>query len=520
MQIKQTIAKALKKHHKWDILSISYVILLTLLSIIRWNIYPIFIDIYYHIATMQGYNIANGITLNAYWEYAPFGRVQLYPPLLHIFMLTLLKMKFSIPFIAQITSFIMFPLTLFTIWFVISKVYNEKIAFFSTILLGSIVPFFWQSSVTSAASLAQILGLLSFYAIDKNRKVATPILFTLLLYSHIAIPYFYITSFIIYGLFKRDRRKLIFNSTAISFIFFSPWFVHTLYNLKYLHPRNAVMHSAMLVPKPIPLYIFIWFFGIIGMTFSIKKKNEYIWPLVLLLSLIPIAFSYPERFWSAHAFIPLAILGGSGLFAVSNISIRRKNRIPTAIKNTAIIMIITAIVLFTPTLRIGYNTRITTSYSLLPMLIKKPKQILNRNLKSKSLLTKKNFELADFIINHSSVKDTIYVSNGPLADFIFAFTGRCVSSGMLKEVKPYKRPLPTDCTLFVIEGNVDGLPPILNDHFTLLGKSGGYTIFKNKFTNKGCSVPKPIAPLNEIFIAIYFSFLIAVIDLSKNIDRK
>ncbi len=520
MQIKQIIVKALKKHHKWDILSISYIAILTLLSIIRWNIYPIFIDIYYHIAVMQGYNIANGITLNAYWEYAPFGRVQLYPPLLHIFMLTLLKMKFSIPFIAQITSFIMFSLTLFTIWFITSKVYNKKIAFFSTILLGSLVQFFWQSSVTSAASLAQILGLLSFYAIDKNRKVAAPILFTLLLYSHIAIPYFYIASFIIYGLFKKDRRKLIFNSAAISFILFSPWLIHTLYNLKYLHPRNAIMHSAMLVPRPIPIYTFIWFFGIVGIIISIKKKGKYAWPFILLLSLIPIAFLYPERFWSAHAFIPLAILGGYGLFAIYNIFIHRKNRILTTIKNIAIITTIITITLFTPTLRIGYNTKINVSCSLLPLLIKKPEQILNRNLKAKSLLTKKNFELANFIKNNSSVKDTIYIPNGPLADFIFALTERCVSSGMLKEVRPYKRPLPTDCTLFVIEGNVDGLPPILNDHFTLLGKSGGYTIFKNKFRNKDCSIPKPVVPLNETLFIIYFSSLIVIIDLSKDIDRK
>ena len=510
------------KKNVWDALSILYISLTILFLIIKWYIYPIFIDIYYHIAAMQGYNLAGGITLNAYWEYAPFGRVQLYPPLLHLFMLSLLKLGIPIIFIAQFTSFVMFPLTLIVLWLVLRDVFNKKIAFFSVILLGSMVPFLWQSAVTSAASLTQILGLLAFYSIEKGKKIATPMLLTLLLYSHLAIPYFYIVSFLIYALFRKKRRKLILISTLISLVAFSPWLIHLLKNIQYLRPNNALAQKNMRVPMPIPVYLFLWGFGAIGTFFSIKYKGKYLWPVILLVILAPIAFFYPNRFWDAHSFIPLSILSSFGIYYIYIFLTQKNNNARTVIGYTILSITLFIVILTIPVVNIGRISSISLRKAVIPTLIKinkNNKEFVNKGPgknKTASILSKRNISLAHFIKLNSKKGDTVYIPNGALADFIFTFSDRTVSSGMLREVRPYRRPLPQDCTFFVIQGNVNGLPPDFQPHFVLLRQVAGYTIFKNKFPTKPVPTPKPTISNWILLLTIYGTILIAGYDMIKN----
>ncbi len=511
------------KKNVWDALSVFYISLTIIFLIIKWYIYPIFIDIYYHIAAMQGYNLAGGITLNAYWEYAPFGRVQLYPPLLHLFMLSLLKLGIPITFIAQFISFVMFPLTLIVLWLVLRGIFNKKTAFFSVILLGSMVPFLWQSAVTSAASLTQILGLIAFYSIEKDKKIATPIILTLLLYSHIAIPYFYLVSFLVYAFFRKERRKLILVSILISLAAFSPWLIHLLRNIQYLHPNNALAQKDMRVPMPTPVYLFLWGFGAIGAFFSVKNKNKYLWPLILLVILIPIAFFYPNRFWDVHSFIPLSILSSFGIYYIYIFLTQRNGNAGIIIGHIILFTTLFIVLLTIPVANVGRISSISLRKAVIPALIKidkNNKELLNRKPgkgKAASILNKRNISLATFIKLNSKEGDTIYIPNGALADFTFALSGRAVSSGMLKEVQPYKRPLPQDCTFFVIQGNVDGLPPGgLQPHFVLLRQVAGYTIFKNKFSTKSIPPPKPIIPNWILLLIIYGAALIAGYDMIKN----
>jgi hypothetical protein len=378
------IMKKLVKTGLWDIFSMSYILLLIIISSIKWHIYPIFVDIYYHIAAMQGYNLAGGVTLNSYWEYAPFGRPQLYPPLLHLFMLSLLKLKVPLIFVSKFTSFVMFPLALLTLYFVARAVFNKKVAFFSVIFLGSLYSFLWKSAVLSAASLTQILGLLAFYSVEKDRKIATPIIFTLMLYSHIAIPYFYFVSFIVYAFFRRERRKLILTSALISFIAFSPWLIHLLSNIHYLYPNNAFAEGNARVPRVIPVYIFLWGFGILGALYSTKRKKEYLWPLLLLISLIPVAFFYTDRFWDAHVLIPFSLLAGFGVWYLYTLllSISKSKR---GISYAILIAVLSIDIFVTPVLYIGehYNVHLTNS-TVTALLTANKKENILKNMPAKT----------------------------------------------------------------------------------------------------------------------------------------
>ncbi len=415
----------------------------------------------------------------------------------------------------------MFPLTLITLWFVTRSIFNERIALFSVIFLGSILSFFWKSAVLSAASLTQILGLLAFYAIEKDKKIATPVLFTLMLYSHIAIPYFYFASFIVYAFFRKEKRKLIFTSSLISFAAFSPWLIHLLKNMQYLHSNNAIAQRDILVPKSVPIYIFLYGFGIVGAIYSIIRKKEYLWPLILLILLIPIAFFYPSRFWDAHAFIPLSILAAFGTWYLCVFILKAAGNKKT-ISYVILFVLIIATIIKTPVLNVSKIPNVSLVNSTLPALIK-----VNRNNESllrngsrndvpNSILNERNLQLATFIKTKVQQGETVYIPNGALADFIFAFSKHPVSSGMLKEVKPYKRPLPTDCAFFIIPGNVEGLPPGLNSHFILFDTISGYTIFKNKYPVEPVIPERPALPNWAAFLLVYSSIAVSVYDLVKN----
>ena len=100
----------------WDLYSCAIISFFTFVQALSWDLFPFFIDIYYHLAVMLGYNTAGGYTTYGFWEYAPVGRPHLYPPLLHFLMLALYKAGLPKMFIARLSNFIMFPLALVSMW--------------------------------------------------------------------------------------------------------------------------------------------------------------------------------------------------------------------------------------------------------------------------------------------------------------------------------------------------------------------------------------------------------------------
>ncbi len=510
-----------------DIISLGYIAFLLILLVIRWHIFPVFIDIYYHLAVMQGYNLAEGITKNVYWEFAPFGRPQLYPPLLHLLMLILYKFRVSLPFIARFTSFIMFPLTLLSEWWVVKKIFNSETALFSIVFLGSIYQFFWHSSVLSAAALTQILGLLAFLAIEKNKKFASALLITLMLYSHIAIPYFYFAVFLLYALLRKEKRKLILMFLLISALLFSPWLIHLAIHLSFIHMRSSIGKGT--VPLMMHLYLWVWLFGIIGIIVAIKKRKEFLFPLILFVLLIPIAFTYRQRFFEIHGLIPLSILAGIGVSTLLYFIKSKKNILVLTI-------LLTLLFTFTsPAVNIVYEKiHLGWDQPLMFALIKNRNPISGRRKSSlpqkpdqrlsmkppvlypqKSIMIKNNVELAQFLNKNTEAGSTIYVPDGSLADFIFAFSKRPVSSGMLGEVKPYKRPFPQDCADLLIPGNVLSVPPPIDKTFKRLTFTNGFTIFKNKNHVKKVFPEKPVFPNWLSFILVGISVIIIAIDFMR-----
>ena len=104
------------KIFSWNFWSIVIIISYAAWPIARWAKLPQHIDIYYHLLTAWGFIKAGGYTTWDFWQYAPIGRPNIYPPLFHIILAMFMKAGIGKIFLARLFSVALPALFLFTLW--------------------------------------------------------------------------------------------------------------------------------------------------------------------------------------------------------------------------------------------------------------------------------------------------------------------------------------------------------------------------------------------------------------------
>lgn len=307
----------------FDMLALGLIVLLTGLALTYWHKFPVHMDTYYHMGVTAGYARAGGIALHSFWEYAPVGRAQLYPPLLHVVMFGLGKAGLSMVSVGRFVTFSAFPLLMLSSWYGMRKLFSSRSALYCVVLLSSVYLLFWHSAVESAASLVLILTPLIFVALERNRKVAAAVLLALALYSHLTLGHLVALGLFIYAIHRREKFKEIFVVLAGAYLLWLPWGIQILVNrgaLSFSDPMGGVAAGAT-------VHLLIWGVAIAGFIYCYFKKGKYYLLPSFLLGFIPIVFFYPDRFWNAHVFFPLAMLGGVALSALHGVVKERAARL-------------------------------------------------------------------------------------------------------------------------------------------------------------------------------------------------
>ena len=290
----------------YDWLAFAVMAFILAMAITYWHKFPVHMDMYYHVGVTSGYSSAGGIALHSFWEFAPAGRAQLYPPLLHVLMFTLTKFGLSIVTVARLVSFAAFPLLTLSSWYGVRKIFSTRAAFYCTVLLSSIYLLFWHSAVESAASLVLILTPLIFVAVDRNKKVAAAVLLALALYSHLTLGHLVALGLLLYAVHRRQMFKEIIEVLAGAYLLWLPWGIQIL-----THYKSLGFDSSN--GAGVTVHILIWAVALAGFAYCYFKKGKYYLLPCFLLGFIPIVFFYPDRFWNAHVFVPLAMLGAVAL---------------------------------------------------------------------------------------------------------------------------------------------------------------------------------------------------------------
>jgi hypothetical protein len=303
------------KNSSWVISSIALLAAVLVLTIVNLPRFPFFLDIYYHLNVMRGFDTAGGVVTTAFWELAPSGQPLIYPPLFHILMLGMYKTGLGIISVARISSVLPVMLLFTAIFAAVNGLHSPKRAFFTSLAVCIPYTFFLKMTITVPAAISLIFIILAFYALARRRIAACVIFLALVFYTHPALPWMACAAFVLYGFFETKSRRDAFICVLSAICLSLPQIIHTVSNMGRLAgPLGIPMPEG----KMFEIYPLIYIFALIGLA---KQENASgmrirLFALCLLAAFIPMAVNYRFRFLSAEGMLPVLLLAGAGLDAV------------------------------------------------------------------------------------------------------------------------------------------------------------------------------------------------------------
>jgi hypothetical protein len=400
--------------------------------ILRWNWTPTFIDIYYHLLAAINFKKAGGVLAVSLWEHAPCGRPHLYPPLLHILMLSALKLNISILTVARFFELISFPVVLVTLFITIKRFFSPRMAFWSVLISSSMYSFYLSCVDFLAASLAFSLGLLAFYSLEKKKIIAAIIFMSLCFYSHTSISLFFLLALIIYSLFKKEQFKNALAVIIFSTVIYLPWLIHQLRFLGFVDISRVQENF------PFELNILGFMLAVFGLGLAIKNKHKYNLALIFMVAVLPF-LPLRYRFISGQGILGVILLAAIALDYFYNkiwlVAFKLKRAWPVLIYILAVLL---GLFLVSPTVTIKnsqaqFNLFGSTYANIFPGLETK-----GRDNEISIYLPKAFKPVFDVVLENTLPGDLITSNFEYLAGFISVFTDRKTTSAMLSEIKPFK----------------------------------------------------------------------------------
>lgn len=494
------------------------ILLFSSIIILRWKWMPTFIDIYYHLLAMINFKKYGGIAALSFWEYAPFGRPHLYPPLLHLAMLAVFNLYPNPLVVARVFEALSFPGVLLVIFFTISKVFNHRLAFWSVLLSASLYAFYLSCVDFLAASLAFCLGLLAFYSLERKRIIAGIVFLSLCLYSHVSISLFFALSLIIYGLLRPERRSPIIRTILFSFLIYLPLLIHQLRYLSYVDT------SRIQEGFPFEINILTYSLAIAGLFKVVERKGRYLFFVALLLAgfiFSPLRY----RFLSGQGMAGIIFLAALSLDYFYEKLYNAKVK-PGQLRPSLIYLIcaIFFILLISPSLtiqgkRVSFNLIGATYVHIFPSqeVRERPNEI--------SIYLPKSFAPVFSLVGKETKPNDIIASNFEyLAGFVSVFTDRATSSAMLSEIRPFKEFDPFAYAKLIIwlkdPGNLNWQPQALIERLKLIkaGETEVFFIYKNpRAPSLSLKTPKAAVPFSMCMALLIMGLSLAVFDLVRRV---
>jgi hypothetical protein len=495
----------------WDLYSCSIISLFIFIQFLSWGLFPFFIDIYYHLAAMLGYNAAGGYTAYGFWEYAPVGRPHLYPPLLHVMMLALFKAGLSKMFIARLFSFIMFPLAVTSIWLFMRYIAGKSAAFFAVLVASSVYSFYYMLMITIPASIAVLFALASFVCVDKGRAAAGALLLAYSFYAHALMPWIMSLAFVFYAVTERKKRAPYLGTVLTAVVLAAPVIVNQFCN------RGYYRHIDIIQDHRIEMSILLVACAVVGAAISARKKGRYYFLLCMLFSFAVLIPMHRFRFVNAEglfAFIPLAAVGLDFFYS----------RMHTSMKKA--VFILAAFILFafvSPSVYIedsGASPRLFNS-----TLVNASSAVSGRDQgMGRSVFFKKYYNKIAAIVQRHSAKDEIIYSNFDyFAGIIGVLADRATSNAMLSEVRPYRNFDQVRASALMVwlkdPENIREEPIALVRKYGLrkIKDAEMAIIYRNDLCRDKRQVPAPLVPTRVIFILFFASICVVIYDILKGV---
>ena len=399
------------------------------LAAAHWPVFPFFLDSYYHLAVIRGFQQAGGPVLHAFWEAAPAGRPHLYPPLFHLIFLNGSRMGIPPIQLARLWSWISFPLLLAAAGLVLSRITTLRLACLGLIALATPYSFFLGSINYVPATLALVTGLAMILALYRKRWFAGGLFLAAAFWLHAGLPWLFALSILLFSLVDPERRKSCWLILLVGFIAASPWLIHLARHSSMIHPQPRGEDRMLEAPVPL-LALGLW-----GLVIAWRRKGIYRLFAVMAIGFLPMALAgYRFRFLATQGLFPWLLLA-----AVALDWIVEKIRKPWAV-----VPLLAGLLLVSPSLHFSAGQTAlswgdTTLSGLSGLVPPRPRGTGNPIYNEKFM-----GELIEAVRSHTEPEELICSNMNYLAGMMTAFTGRATTNQMLRETadRPLREQIP------------------------------------------------------------------------------
>lgn len=326
-----------KKISLYDIFGLSILIIQGILLVLNYdNIVSNQKDWPYHLMIARMFVDRSSILWDFY-EYAPIGRPNLYPPFLHSLFAVSNIMGMGWVTIQKFYGILMYLVSLFVVWFVSRDLFGKKVGALSILVLSlSTEYWYWQISIAPTSIIFGVFPLVIWAVYREKTKISIALL-TICLWSHFS-SFLIVIALLTFAAIKREYLKKTLKIICISLLLYSPWAIHVLMNIEWFNSYSAMggVNRMELIPL---------LFGIPGILFMLRRRDT---KDILILSTIPsillIGVLYGSRL-SVHAPVMFALISAIGIFEIFR-------RINSKIVGVAIITLIAISFIGNPTFSI------------------------------------------------------------------------------------------------------------------------------------------------------------------------
>jgi len=413
----------------WDLYSVAAIFLAFVFVLLNWESFPRFVDVFHYLLSAVGYEKAGGYVAHAFWEYAPVGRPNIYPPLVGISLWGINALSCSRLFSIQLVSAATPVVFLFFCWLAVRRLFDKRTAFWAVLFIFACPSFYASLSNNISGSWAILFCLWGYVYLREKRNIWAVIFLTIGAYTHHFVSWIFTAAVLLEAFLGLKDKKDYLATLAFVFILAAPLWIFQISSLKYVRTIRP-LENMFIEIKPL-----IYILSAIGAWYLIKKKRDTFFIAAAFLSL-GLLCCYVYRFFSAQGlffFVILAAVGFNWVFSrVEALKIRPQRLIPV------FLIFVLFLSLISPTILIDRMQHRIDLYMMDSVLGEDIFLQASKRIYKECFVRRPILELAEFVEKNTKDTDIIYSNAYMMAVGLGALSGRVTSSALAREVKPYR----------------------------------------------------------------------------------
>ncbi|MEI7731286.1 MAG: lysylphosphatidylglycerol synthase transmembrane domain-containing protein [Verrucomicrobiota bacterium] len=335
---------------------------LALISALHWSWYPIQSDPWYHTAVIQGMIQAGGLPTWDFWEMAPVGRPHIYPMSFHVVGYLASFAGVSPAAYTTFMSWALWPVSMFTMWLWMFKVFGPRAALVSVILLCGPTAYFSHQATFPGVAFGMTIAPLALLALESEHFLACAALNLLASTAH-PMALFLPPALVINTLLRRKKLLAGLLAACVPMLLYVPWLAHGWANRASLSEQRSGGDVSIMgfgIASGLNLGVALAVTACLGIGWAAARRDKalaLLGPLLGCAAVFPLGFGGRLLHFSIHW--PLACLGGYGAAMLFDWCMRKLPRHTSAVRivsvSLAFVILATWVVMEVPLPKRNYK---------------------------------------------------------------------------------------------------------------------------------------------------------------------